>query len=179
MDKLVIVFGISGVGKTTVCSQYAQTRDYVRHYSASKLIELHRSTAAGRSRDQMLLDQLKLVEIVKSKRCDDSEHLILLDAHSLIVVQNEEVIVPTAIIAAMKPDGMIFLWASPEELAARRSFRGDAVDTITSFDEIKRLQLKALKSVECYSKELSSPLSIIDTDSGIDLGRAIDNFGIL
>ncbi|GAA5664906.1 hypothetical protein Brsp07_03404 [Brucella sp. NBRC 14130] len=57
--KLIIVFGVSGIGKTTACANYASRNSNVAHFMASALLSLHRETAGTRTIDKAMQDQRK------------------------------------------------------------------------------------------------------------------------
>ncbi|MDQ0454616.1 ATP-binding protein [Rhizobium paknamense] len=169
--RLVIVFGVSGAGKTTACAEYVSCSRGVVHFSASALMKRHRKTAGARSINEVMQDQHLLVELVHAARSGASASLMLLDAHSLIVVAGIEFIIPADIIRDMKPDGLIFVKAEGELIFQRRVARGDAKTDLPL--EIEISQDKALKAAKNYADQLSCPLLIVDGAQGIDLGEAI------
>ncbi|MCO5085187.1 MAG: ATP-binding protein [Rhizobiaceae bacterium] len=169
--KLMIVFGVSGVGKTTVCAEYASGNDDVVHFSASALLRLHRETAGTRSTNEVIQDQHVLVDMVNVIRSETPVSLMLLDAHSLVYVGGHEVIIPADVIAAMKPDGLIFFKASGETISERRLSRGDTRNVVPQ--EIEKSQTNALRAAESYAELLPCRLLVIDASHGTDLGEAI------
>jgi len=172
--KLLMVFGVSGVGKTTACAEYARRKEHVEHLSASRLLGLERSSATGRSEDEALLDQHKLVELVLQARATTAADVLLLDAHSVVLAGGRQLIVPVDIIASMEPTGLIFFEADPEVVVHRRSGRGDQITDVPDLDGMKQLQLVALRAVEEYSRILRCPISIVKADQSIDLAVAIE-----
>ncbi len=173
--RLLIVFGVSGVGKTTACAEYARRNENVEHLSASQLLFLERSSAIGRSEDEALLDQHRLVERVLQARAATTADVLLLDAHSVILVGDRWLTVPVDIIASMEPTGLIFFEADPEVIMHRRSGRGDQVTGVPDLAGIKQFQLVALRAAEEYSQILECPISIVNADQSIGLAVAIEN----
>jgi adenylate kinase len=169
--KLLIVFGVSGVGKTTVCAEYAGRNDNVVHFSASALLRLHRETAGMRSTNEVMRDQHLLVDLVHVSRAETPMSLMLLDAHNLVHVDGFEVIIPTDVVAAMKPNGLIFFKAPGEVILQRRLSRGDTRNVITQ--EIEKTQMNALRAAETYAEQLPCQLLVIDATQETDLGEAI------
>ncbi|MGU3398265.1 AAA family ATPase [Brucellaceae bacterium D45D] len=169
--KLIMVFGISGVGKTTACAEYAKQHPNVLHSSASALLRLHRETAKTRTIEEIMQDQLLLVDLVRTLRADTRAQLMLLDAHSLISMADHEIIIPANIIASMKPNGMIFFRATGEVINSRRFSRGETSDTCP--DELERSQTNALNATKCYSKFIPCRLLVVDANHGTDLADAI------
>jgi adenylate kinase len=173
--KLLIVFGVSGVGKTTACAEYACRSEHVEHLSASQLLCLERSSATERSEDEALLDQHRLVELVLHARAATEADVLLLDAHSVVLVGGRQLIVPVDIIASMEPTGLIFYEADPEVVLHRRLDRGDQITDVPDLDGMKQLQFVALRAVEEYSRILRCPISIVKADQSINLAVAIEN----
>ncbi|WP_115671711.1 AAA family ATPase [Ciceribacter selenitireducens] len=169
--KLVIAFGVSGVGKTTVCAKYASGNHDVVHFSASALLRLHRETAGTRSANEVIQDQYLLVDLVHFARAETPASLMLLDAHSLVYVAGREVIIPADVIAAMKPNGLIFFRATGEAISERRLSRGDTRNVIPQ--EIEKSQMNALRAAESYAERLPCRLLVIDANQVPDLAEAI------
>ncbi|KPH07734.1 hypothetical protein AOG23_15765 [Rhizobium acidisoli] len=97
---------------------------------------------------------------------------MLLDAHSLLIADGKDFVIPVDIIAAMEPNGLIFVEAAAEVISRRRTSRGDRGNSIS--DEITRLQAVALQAVKEYSKSLECPLYIVDADQRVDFARAME-----
>lgn len=169
--ELIIVFGVSGVGKTTACAEYASSNGNVIHFSASALLRLHRETAGTRSADEVMQDQHLLVDLVRVVRAETRASLMLLDAHSLVVVAKREIVIPADVIAAMKPNGLIFFRAKGEVISERRISRGDTRNVIPQ--EIEKSQTNALRAVESYAEQLPCRLLVIDANQGADFAEAI------
>lgn len=171
--KLIVVFGLSGVGKTTACLKYASKNNDVVHSSASALLRLNRETAGTRHIAEVMQDQRLLVDLVCDFRAQTPSPLMLLDAHSLIVVAGHEVVIPADVIAAMKPNGLIFMRARGEVISDRRASRGDARN-INPY-EIERSQMDALTATESYAKLVPCRMSIVDANQDADLTGAISS----
>ena len=171
--KLIIVFGVSGVGKTTACAEYVSQNRDVLHASASALLRLHRETAGTRNIEEIIHDQQLLVDLVRDLRVETRASLMLLDAHSLIIVSGHEIVIPADIIVAMKPNGLIFFRATGEVVSDRRISRGDMTNILPQ--EIERSQMSALRATESYAKLIPCRLSVVDANQGGDLAGAIRN----
>lgn len=169
--KLIIVFGVSGVGKTTACAEYANRNHDVVHFSASGLLRLHRETAGTRTIDEVMQDQHTLVDLVCALRAETRASLMLLDAHSHIVVAGHKIVVPADIIAAMNPIGLIFFKATGDVVFSRRASRGDIADLVPQ--EIERSQENSLRVAQSYATQIPCRLSVVDVSQGIDLAGAI------
>ncbi|MGF0524607.1 ATP-binding protein [Agrobacterium pusense] len=169
--KLIIVFGVSGVGKTTACAEYANRNHDVIHSSASDLLRLHRETAGMRTIDEVMQDQHTLVDLVCALRAETRASLVLLDAHSLIVVAGRKIVIPADIIAAMNPSGLIFFKATGDVVFSRRALRGDITNIAPQ--EIERWQEKSLRAAQSYASQIPCRLSVLDVSQGTDLAGAI------
>lgn len=168
---LIIVFGVSGVGKTTACVEYANRYDDVVHFSASALLKLDRVTSGTRSANEMMEDQERLVGLVREARLKTRASLMLLDAHSLVFVSGREIVIPPDVIAAMQPTGLIFFMADGALVSERRTSRGDAWNVTP--EEIDKSQKNALAAAELYAKQLPCQLLVVEASQGADLAGAI------
>ncbi|MGV2111672.1 AAA family ATPase [Agrobacterium salinitolerans] len=169
--KLIIVFGVSGVGKTTACAEYANQNHDVIHSSASGLLRLHRETAGTRTIDEVMQDQYTLVDLVCALRAETRASLMLLDAHSHIVVSGGKIMIPADIIAAMNPSGLIFFKATVDVVFNRRALRGDIIDIDPQ--EIERSQENSLRATQSYAAQIPCKLSVVEASQGGDLTGAI------
>tara|TARA_R110002012_G_scaffold77840_4_gene198348 strand:+ start:21092 stop:21547 length:456 start_codon:yes stop_codon:yes gene_type:complete len=148
----------------------------VAHFSASSLLDLKRSSAPHRSVEQAHQDQQRLVKAVNQIRESANENLILLDAHSLMLVDGKLFKVPNHVIDAIKPNGLVFIKADPDIILRRRSGRGDSGASDLESEELGQMQLMALQAVEDYALAFNLPLSIVEADQPKDFSAAITKF---
>ncbi|MGR9428686.1 ATP-binding protein [Rhizobium leguminosarum] len=157
MGDLTVVFGVSGVGKTTACARLAQRHDDFRHITASELIGQVRMSP-DRSIDQVSATQAEIVERIHRLRDNDPRRIIL-DGHCVIRLASRLYQVPNDVIAALAPAVIILVEAEPETILKRRSDRDVPVRATTVAEVAQELSLTR-KTCLAYNHELSIPLKV-------------------
>jgi adenylate kinase len=173
----ILVFGISGVGKTTSCRLLVQRHSTYLYMSASELLRdataldtgQLRTSAAGR----ILQNQSLLGAALRARREGHWDRPVLIDAHSVIDNDLELVVIPVGVIASLEPDGLILLEASPKTIAMRRAQDGSrrpqrSIEDLAIESEVAR------EAVVTYSRELHLPLEIGFVDEGFRLEGLVD-----
>ncbi|MCA0015024.1 AAA family ATPase [Mesorhizobium sp. B294B1A1] len=173
-----MVFGISGVGKTTACLGYVSTHPNYLYDRASAIlqkahgipVEALRTGAAS----AVIENQAALPPVVEALRKADPSRTILLDSHAVIDNDTVFVEVPLDIIMALEPDGFILLEAAPATIKRRREEapRPRPQRSVAQIGDEARAERAAVAS---YAKALGKPL-IMDAVTGpqYDLRPAID-----
>jgi adenylate kinase len=173
----MVVFGISGVGKTTACHRYVLHHPEVLHLKASELLRdalkvdpenLRTQSSAG-----IIKNQDRLAQALQDRLTESGLENFVLDAHSFIDNDGDLVSIPTATIASLKPTGLILLEATPEEIAARRLLSGDRKRPQRSIEELRSQIDLSRRNVQRYAVELKLPLKIATVGPGFDLDHAI------
>lgn len=125
MGACILVFGVSGVGKTTACLDYAGRHPDVQFISASTLLKEAKAATSEELRTagrKQIIDNQSLLPIAFERyRRERKDQTILLDAHAVIDNDRTLVAVPSSVISALQPSRLILLEAPPIEIAARRS----------------------------------------------------------
>lgn len=170
--KLILVFGISGVGKTTLCTGIVRDKPGIFRFSASELLRsatnetseyLRTSSPDQISENQNLIRQQLLARVP-----DDYDGIVLLEAHSVIDNGKQLVRIPEGIISDLLPNRLVFLEAEPSLIATRRQLQGEGRGEIRSVDEISRHQKLAIEQASLYSDMLGIKLERIKVDDQID-----------
>lgn len=125
MGPCALVFGVSGVGKTRACADYAARHPDTLFVSASSLLKAAtaESGEALRTASAAVIkhNQMRLADALADYRAG-REHLpILIDAHGVIDNDEEFVRIPLAAIQSLAPDILILLEAPPERVTAHRA----------------------------------------------------------
>lgn len=174
---VVLVFGISGVGKSTACASYVARHPSVLHTSAGALLQaaknidsaLLRTDVAG----NIAQNQNLLGEALRRFRLGRETSDILIDAHSVIDNDHELVEVPVDAVRAMNPNGLVLLEAPPELVIERR--RSDVRLRPSRTAEELQFQMGVARRVcESYAGELSLPLEIGTAMNDGDLEALIE-----
>ncbi|NIX77370.1 ATP-binding protein [Microvirga terricola] len=163
--ETIVVFGISGVGKTSSCLAFVAENPEHLHLSASELL---RSAAAAdpallriAPADRILENQRLLPDALQARREGQWHRPVLIDAHSVVDNDRELVRVPVEVIRSLDPDGLLLLEEAPEIIAARRSELGSRRPA-RSIDQIVHEAEVARQAVLDYAKYLELPLEVID-----------------
>lgn len=174
---VVLVFGISGVGKSTACASYVSRHPSVLHTSAGKLLQaaknidsaLLRTDVAG----NILQNQHLIGEALKRYRLGRETSDILIDAHSVIDNDHELIKIPVDVVRSMEPKGLVLLEAPPELIIERR--KNDRRFRPSRTAEELKIQMEVARTVcESYANELGVPLEIGTTSHGGDLEALIE-----
>ncbi len=177
MDGCVVVFGVSGVGKTSACKAYVARHPDTLFVSASTLLKSAMRATGEALRtakaSEIVSNQERLGAGLALFRAGREERPVLIDAHGVIDNDRKLVRVPVSAIRSLSPDRLVLIQASPAEIAARRAM--DARPRpIRSIKEIER-ELKAeCKAVRAFANELGLDLLIGEAGPGFSLDALLD-----
>jgi adenylate kinase len=145
--ETIVVFGISGAGKTSSCLTFVKGNPEYLHLSASELLRGAAAADPASLRispaDQILENQKLLPSALRARREGQWHRPVLIDAHSVIDNDRELVRIPVEVIRSLDPDGLLLMEAAPEIIAARRSEPGSrrparSIDQIVREAEVAR-----------------------------------------
>jgi adenylate kinase len=158
MGPCALVFGVSGVGKTHACADYAARHPGTLFVSASSLLKAA-TTASGEalrtaSAPVIRHNQTRLANALAGYRAGREDLPILIDAHGVIDNDEELVRIPLTAIQSLAPDILILLEAPPERVEAHRA--SDA-------------RPRPLRSIEAISREIEAERAAV-SDYAIALG---------
>lgn len=138
--SIILVAGVSGVGKTTLCQRLASHQPGVHHLVASAFVD------GGRPSDQMAL-----VKRIRAA-AEQLDGACLVDGH-LIIGGNR---VPQEALAVLAPQAILMVTGSPADILARR-----AADTTRSRPSIAEEDLRHAQEAEAgYAQELALALGV-------------------
>lgn len=173
----ILVFGVSGVGKTSSCEDYVRRHPEWLYLRASALLsqetgespETLRTENAGSIKSNQSL----LGNALRASRAKNPGRSLLLDAHAVIDNDSALVEVPLDAVADLGADAMILLEASAEDLAQRRTdpHRRRPVRTL---EQLSREITAENKTVTAYSRKLKIPLASAVVGVGFRLDPLID-----
>lgn len=171
-----LIFGVSGVGKTTACADYVARHPNYIAISASELLKNAKLTTREKLRtakaEEIRANQRILVESLRVFRDSHPGRPILLDAHAIVDNDLELVCVPTEVIRELQPAILILLEAPPEQVAARRaadSRRRPNRSIIEIKTEIEQERL----AVQSYGKSLGLDVRIAVVEKDFRLDRLL------
>jgi adenylate kinase len=157
----VLVFGVSGVGKSTACATFSLRHPEWLHVKASGLLtcatgvdgEALRTSPA----DAILGNQELLGDALMRARSLNWSAPVLLEAHGVIDNGQHLVPVPTDVVRSLQPDGLILLEIEAQKLIERRALDGRNRPARTRKALEKELRLERT-IVGDYARKLGVPL---------------------
>ena len=177
MSRCVLVFGVSGVGKTTACKSYVVRHPDTLFVSASTLLKrAHRSTDEGLRRatsSKIIGNQDRLRDALIQFRAGRESMPVLVDAHAIIDNDVEFVRVPASIIRELAPDLLVLLEAPPVEVEARRA-RDSRQRAYRQIDEISRELEAERETVPAYASEIGLDLRVGEVGPNFRLEALLD-----
>jgi len=171
------VFGISGVGKTTLVKRFVKNHPSYLHLQASALLrtakattsEALRSAPAAEIRD----NQDILVTAFHTARLDAPERPVIFDGHSLIDGDAGLVIIPTDVIARLDPVRLIFVYDEPRLIHQRRISDTSRRRPTRSIEQLAEQQAVAFIACQRYAASLDLPLDSVLAGELVGLAGAI------
>lgn len=162
MTATVLVFGVSGVGKTTACKDYSARHQDVAHFSASELLQ----SATGKSPEELRTASVQQIRANQDMVAGELRRrvagqvigTILVDAHSVIDNGEDLVRVPLSIVESLAPQVLVLLEAPA---AIVRSRRRGGLDHALARQSLARIgaQLEATREeVHKYGQALRLPV---------------------
>jgi adenylate kinase len=174
------VFGISGVGKTSLIARAVQRYDTYFHVQASELIKagLPGSTLSSEllrksGRDQIIENQSILVRMFEEVRKSNFGKVVVLDAHSLVDTGDQTISIPVAIIRDLQLAHLIFMRDLPNRIVSRREQDRSRVRPQRTVAEIASLQEQALDLCQEYAYQLRLPLNVVSAEDECGLALAL------
>lgn len=177
MGACILVFGVSGVGKTTACLDYAGRHPGIHFVSASTLLREAKAATSEElrtaGREQIIDNQSLLLTAFERYRRERDGQTILLDAHAVIDNDHTFVTVPTSVISALQPSRLVLLEALPIEIAARRS--GDKRQRpLRNLDAIAYEINAERAAVAAYGEELGLSVTVAIVGQDFQLDDVLD-----
>jgi adenylate kinase len=174
------VFGISGVGKTSLITRAVQRHDTYFHVQASELIKagladptLPSELLRKMGRDKIIDNQSILVRMFENVRQSNPDKVVVLDAHSIVDTGDQFIPIPVAIISDLQLDHLIFLRDLPERIVSRREQDRNRARPKRTVAEIASLQDQALDLCQEYASQLKLPLNIVSAEDECGLALAL------
>ncbi|MFC5356387.1 ATP-binding protein [Azospirillum himalayense] len=174
--KIFIVFGISGVGKTTACQSFVTRHPNYLYVRASDLLgnvtSLTSEELRTASRSHIIRTQALLADALRIHRTGQESRRVLIDAHSVIDNDRSLIRIPVDVIRSLSPNGLIFLEADADRLVEHRK-ASKKMRPVRSAPELARQQEIARDTVCQYACELRIPLAVGTVTNGFDIAPLI------
>lgn len=177
--NIIAVFGISGVGKSTLIGGVIKDHPEYAHIQAGTLIkralkDVPRDKLRLADPEKIIKNQSLLIEEFWNDIQEYGYSCVIFDGHSIIDTGKTLIEVPTDIIAALKPCKIIFVYDDPQNIHSRRKNDDTRKRSDASVDQIKDEQDRAMKQAECYATALDVPFASIKSG---DLQAFIGHIG--
>lgn len=163
MGRVIVVTGIPGTGKTTVCNEALrlaeQTRKKIQAVNyGSIMVELSRSRGKSLHRDELRRSglafqrdlQAEAAKII-AKKTDEVEDDIIVDTHMSIKTANGYLAgLPFHVLQLLNPDMFVLVEAEPHEVLSRR-FRDKTRkrDKVLEDEIMEEILFSRLMAVAC------------------------------
>lgn len=162
-NRIIIVGGVHGVGKTHFCQKLSDKFD-VEHVTASSLIKRHKHLK--KNKDVVDVDGNQSVLVAELSRYQIKKSTLLLDGHFCLLSKTTEIEdVPLSTFRAISPFAIFLLKDDPLDITKRISQR-DGVNHEPEL--IASLQEREITRATLVSSALNIPIFIIETHKSFD-----------
>ncbi|MBM3099349.1 AAA family ATPase [Gluconobacter cerinus] len=160
IGAVIILLGVSGIGKSTLSREIQSLRPDILCLSAGTLLRkyLRTTSEALRTAEKQDIEknQWVLAIALANERRGQEDRPVLLEAHSFIDNDQEFVDVPVEIIASLKPAGIILISTTPNRLARQRE-RDDRVRPKRTLSALSKQIFHSRELALYYAKVLRIP----------------------
>jgi adenylate kinase len=164
--KVVCIFGISGVGKTTLIRKALESVSGWRHLQASELIKIGLANKATSSeilrrstKERMVTHQLILLENFWSYVRSLEDANAILDGHLVIDAEQGYVKVPVWVINRLRPTKLVHIEDKPEEIYIRRQVDIARIRPTRTPEKLDSYQKLSADLCLRYGRELNVPVN--------------------
>jgi adenylate kinase len=160
--NVIAVFGISGVGKSTLIEGFIKDHPEYTHIQAGTLIRqalknVPRDKLRIADTDTIIKNQYLLIDEFWKEVKEHSYSSIIFDGHSIIDTDTTVVEVPADIIKSLKPCKIIFIEDDPQQITNRRTQDTSRNRPDLSADNVKDHQEKARNQAVIYASQIGIP----------------------
>lgn len=170
--KSIGVFGLSGVGKTTLINKFLPENPGYLHLQAGSLIkqglaekDTCRDSLRLKTSDGIDDNQRILIEQYHMAISEKADNTIIFDGHMVIDTDQELVEIPMKVIELLKLDKILSITASPDRILAQRSgymSRKRPDRTIIDIDKQQKLSTHLCKE---YAENIDISFCEIDVSN--------------
>jgi adenylate kinase len=159
----ILVFGISGVGKTRLIQRTKDQLMPVFTWRASEIIGEARNISSGEDLRRLPVNEIQasqelLVRGFSVRRCANPHELVILDAHSVIDADGGLVDIAADVVARLYPAGLIHVGDTAANIHQRRDADAARPRPAREVAELEQYQKRSLEICRRYSEALLVPL---------------------
>ena len=159
----ILVFGISGVGKTRLIARAKDQLMPVLTWRASEMIGEARQISNSEDLRRLPVTELQasqelLVRGFTARRCANSDALVILDAHSVIDADGGLIEIAIDVVARLHPAGLIHVGDTAAHIQRRRDADVARPRPVRNAAELEHYQERSLEMCRRYSEALQVPL---------------------
>jgi adenylate kinase len=167
LAKIVCVFGVSGVGKSTMLRRFVAQRPDWLHVIASDVLqqlaaEDTESLLTSES-PTILENQFRLIEAINVVRLRDPNKKLLLDAHNVIDTGRALYQIPSNIIKNLSPDLIVCIWDDVKAIQQRSESAIDKIRPRRSLAQWAAYQKEVLETCKNYQSDLAIGCELIQS----------------
>lgn len=145
-EGIILVAGISGVGKTTFCQRLTEAAAGIHHFVASSFVD-----------GQQAVDQLRLVARIR-EAARERGGTSLVDGH--LIVGGKKV--PLEAVAALAPKAIVLVTGHPRDVVARRASDNTKQRPPLHEDDIALDQDAELQWARELAQSIGIPFATVD-----------------
>lgn len=165
----VLVFGISGVGKTWLIARARDQLMPVLTWRASEMIGEARQISNSEDLRRLPVNELHasqelLVRGFTARRCANPDALVILDAHSVIDADSGLVEIAIDVVARLDPAGLIHVGDTAVHIQRRRDADVARPRPVRNAAELEHYQERSLEMCRRYSEALQ--VLLVEVTSG-------------
>ncbi|MBA9068734.1 adenylate kinase [Methylobacterium sp. RAS18] len=173
-----LVFGISGVGKTTRCANFCAKHTNFLHIQASKILQQSRNSTSEtlRTSPKYKIEENQSILVTKflEIRNQNLEKSFLIDAHCVIDSDREYIYIPPHVFSGFLPDRFFVLESDPKSIALQRN-ADPRQRPNRAPDELDEYQTVASNYAKFIASELKKPLKILFAPTDEEFEKAISS----
>lgn len=180
--RVVGIFGVSGVGKTTLINHVIAQHPHWICVSAGSLIQesqrdIARDALRSLSNEEILKNQEAIVLGIRQKREGVVAELLLLDAHLILDAGIDLFEIPLDVIGRLYLDAIVFVEDVPEHVLERRKADSGRIRANRAASEIAIEQSRARELASSYAKALGIRMAAISPFQADELMRFLEDAG--
>ena len=166
-DPCILVFGISGSGKTTACLDAVRALPTLRYVSASELLRAGTSPTpesfSTRTAQEAAGDQFRLADLLIRYRLQMRGHPVLIDAHATVPTRDGLLTVPLEVIASIRPTAIALVEKPAHEVDLQRRHDLSRHRPPRSHQQLAEEMANERLAAESYASELRLQFGTIPT----------------